>query len=111
VYIASSSKNPSKSNHESKRSKRTNVETEAFEANPAIQSGNVNDNAAIRQSDIFQKIKDLPGESIQLKDLMGFFPGVSERTLRYDLQRLSAEGKIERIGQGGPATYYKARVV
>ncbi len=79
--------------------------------NAAIESGNALDNPAIRQSAIFQRVKERPDKPIQLKDISGFFPGVSERTLRYDLQRLSAEGKIERIGQGGPATYYRIRVV
>jgi len=78
--------------------------------NPAIQSGN-DDNPAIRQSAILEKIKVFPGKSVQLKDIVSSFPGVSERTIRYDLQRLCAEGRIERVGQGGPATYYKVRVL
>jgi hypothetical protein len=94
-----------------RKPRKNKVEHEESDLNPATQSGNGGDNAAIRQSAILQRIKELPHESIQLKDLMGFFPGVSERTLRYDLQRLSVEGRIERIGQGGPATYYKARIV
>ena len=34
---------------------------------------------------------------------------VSERTLRYDLQRLTAEGILERVGASGPSTYYRIR--
>jgi predicted transcriptional regulator/predicted hydrocarbon binding protein len=45
-----------------------------------------------------------------LKDLFAEFGSSgsqpSERTLRYDLQRLVEEGKIVRIGNGGPGTYY-----
>lgn len=59
--------------------------------------------ATIRQSAIMEKIRQLP--NCQLKDLMGSFTDVSERTLRYDLQRLFSQGLIERVG-AGPSTYY-----
>jgi hypothetical protein len=45
----------------------------------------------------------------RLRDIQEVLPDLSERTLRYDLQRLVAEGIIERIGNGGPATFYKIR--
>jgi len=80
-------------------------------SNGAIESGNGSENPAIRQSAIFDKISGFSGKSVQLKDIVSLFPEVSERTLRYDLQRLCADGKIERVGQGGPATHYKARVL
>ena len=81
------------------------------EHNQAMESGNGVENQAMRQSDIFEKIKSFAEKPVQLKDIASLFPDVSNRTLRYDLQRLCADGKIERIGQGGPATYYKARIV
>jgi hypothetical protein len=45
----------------------------------------------------------------RLRDIQEVLPDLSERTLRYDLQRLVAEGIIERIGNGGPATFYRIR--
>lgn len=70
-------------------------------------------NTAIRQAAIVNKIKSgNPSMSsgqvgCRLKDLLVEFPDVSERTLRYDLQRLCEQGIIERIGNGGPASYYR----
>lgn len=45
--------------------------------------------------------------SAQLKEMLAEFGNVSERTLRYDLQRLVEQGKVERVGSGGPGTYYR----
>jgi len=72
--------------------------------------------AEIRQSAILQIIRQSgnppDGETgCRMKDIIEGFPGVSERTLRYDLERLSEQGLIERVGQGGPATSYRATVV
>jgi hypothetical protein len=63
-------------------------------------------NTAIRQSEIINRIKLGNGNGCRLKDLIAEFPDVSERTLRYDLQKLCDLGVIERIGNGGPASYY-----
>lgn len=62
--------------------------------------------ATIRQSAIIEKIRQSANRQIQLKDLIAAFPEVSERTMRYDLQKLCLQGLIERIGNGGPASYY-----
>jgi hypothetical protein len=53
----------------------------------------------------------LPGLQLgcRLRDVQEVLPEVSERTLRYDIQRLGAEGLIERIGNGGPSTYYRVK--
>jgi len=61
-------------------------------------------NSTIRQSAIIEKIRQ-SGNSA-MKDLIAAFPGVSERTLRYDLQKLCSQGVIQRVGGGGPASYY-----
>jgi len=66
---------------------------------------------AIRQSAILGRIRQSGNESVQLKDIIAAFPDFSDRTLRYDLQRLCSQGVIERVGQGGPGTYYKLRVI
>jgi len=65
--------------------------------------------AEIRQSAILQIIRQ--SGNCRMKDIIEGFPEVSERTLRYDLERLSEQGLIERVGQGGPATSYRAAVV
>ena len=73
-------------------------------------------NIAVRQSAILEKIKSLPagsqaadGDGCRLKDILAVFPDVSERTIRYDIQKLCDSGVIERVGNGGPATYYRVR--
>ncbi|MDO8584978.1 MAG: hypothetical protein Q7R85_02545 [bacterium] len=78
------------------------------------QPGMVSVGSAIRQSAILEKIKLSSGGSsgngiikgCRMKDLIAEFPDVSERTLRYDLQRLLQHGAIDRLGNGGPASYY-----
>ena len=73
--------------------------------NATIESGNSAINVAMRQSAIINKIKG--GNGCRLKDLIVEFSDVSERTIRYDLQRLCRQGIIERVGNGGPASYYR----
>ena len=74
---------------------------------PVILPGNGNGiNATIRQSAILEKIRQSEGRQIQLKDILAAFPEVSERTMRYDLQKLCSQGLIERVGNGGPGSYY-----
>lgn len=65
-------------------------------------------NTAIRQSAIINRIKSGNGNGCRLKELLAEFPDVSERTLRYDLNKLCEQGVIKRIGNGGPASYYTA---
>ena len=62
--------------------------------------------ADIRREMVFEKVKK---EGICfLRDLMTAFPDYSERTLRYDLENLIEEGKIEKIGNSGPGTFYRS---
>lgn len=63
---------------------------------------------AMRHSAILSKIRQ--SGNCRIKDIQEVLPEISERTLRYDLQKLSDQGLIERIGSGGPATYYKMRL-
>lgn len=65
------------------------------------------ENSAMRQSAIIDIMKQV--QNCRIKDLIAAFPGVSERTLRYDLQKFCEEGIIERIGLGGPGTYYQLK--
>ena len=72
--------------------------------------GGHNGNSAIRQSAILDRVRQ--NENCRLKEIQEILPGTSERTIRYDLQGLLEHGLIERIGNGGPATHYRAiRVV
>lgn len=61
---------------------------------------------AIRQSAILEKIRQSENRKIQVKDLTSSFPEVSERTMRYDLQKLCSQELVERVGNGGPGSYY-----
>ncbi len=67
--------------------------------------------SAIRQSAIVDKIRQSGNQETQLKDIIAGFNDVSERTIRYDLQKLCNQGILERIGSGGPSTYYKIRQI
>lgn len=63
--------------------------------------------AADRQAKIVAAIRHNP--EARMRDLLAALPGVSERTIRYDLERLVSSGTIEREGVGGPATRYRLR--
>ena len=72
-------------------------------------NGNSNGNglaSAIRQSAILDKIRQSANRQSQLKEIIAAFPEVSERTMRYDLQKLCNQSLIERVGNGGPGSYY-----
>lgn len=70
-------------------------------------SGNGNGiGAAIRQSAILEKIRQSENRQVQLREILAAFPEVSERTMRYDLQKLCTQGLVERVGNGGPSSYY-----
>lgn len=60
-----------------------------------------------RQSAILGFIRQLPN-GCRMRDLTGRFPEVSERTIRNDLQTLLSEGLIERIGNKGPFSSFRA---
>lgn len=59
------------------------------------------------QSVILQKVKDL-GQTTT-KELTASFPEISERTIRFYLQKLVDNGLIDRIGSTGPGAAYKAK--
>ncbi len=62
---------------------------------------------SIRQETIFNIIRQ--SGNCRLRDLTAALPDYSERTLRYDLETLSLQGLVERIGNGGPAVFYRIR--
>jgi hypothetical protein len=79
------------------------------ELNEAIEAatGNGFISAKIRQSSILERIRQ--SGNCRLKELQEILPGTSERTLRYDIESLIAQNRIERVGTGGPAIYYRIR--
>lgn len=77
-------------------------------------NGNGNNNhgngivkAAMRKSTILEIIRQ--NGNCHLKEIQDTLPNVSERTVRYDIQNLIEQGLVERLGNGGPATYYRNR--
>ena len=61
----------------------------------------------MRQSAILDRIRQRG--YCRLKDIQEAFLETSERTLRYDLQHLIEENLLERIGSGGPASFYRVK--
>jgi DeoR-like helix-turn-helix domain len=70
------------------------------------ESGN-NGNAAMRQAAILERIRQ--SGNCRLKDIQEILPHLSERTIRYDIQSLLEQNLVERVGNGGPTVYYRAR--
>lgn len=64
---------------------------------------------AERQAAILERIRQ--NNDCRLKDIQFALPDVSERTIRYDLQKLCEQGLVERVGNGGPGSYYKIKSV
>ena len=60
-----------------------------------------------RQSAIFERIRQFG--NCRLKDIQEFLPDVSDRTLRYDLQALTEQGLIEKVGTAGLSSHYQIR--
>ena len=65
-------------------------------------------NRTIRQNLISEKIRQ--SGKVNVKELLSQFPGVSERTIRYDLQNLCDRGVVEKIGSSGPGTSYASKL-
>lgn len=83
------------------------AESNSFLESKSSQNNNQALNIAMRQASIVDKIKSGNGAGMRLKDILAAFQNVSERTIRYDLQGLCGKKVIERVGNGGPATYYR----
>ncbi len=66
-----------------------------------------NAKAAMRQSAILEKIRQ--SGNCRIKEIQELLPDCSERTIRYDLQTLLEQNRIERVGGGGPAMLYRIR--
>lgn len=53
---------------------------------------------------ILRRIKEV--RQITTRELAGFFPQISERTIRFYLQKLAETGLVEKKGISGPGSYY-----
>ena len=60
----------------------------------------------LRQSGLLLRMHKTGNRQFYLKDVLAILPEVSERTIRYDLQRLCGQGLLEKVGTVGPSTYY-----
>ena len=61
----------------------------------------------IRQTKIIQIFKKQKTDKIQLKDIIRFFPDLTDRTIRNDLKSLCDKKIVSRIGNYGPSSFYK----
>ncbi len=85
------------------KDQKENIQVSDSDSNPA--AGNIK--SEIRQAAILERIRQI--DNCRIKDIQEILPECSERTLRYDLQELLEKNLIERIGNGGPAVYYRIR--
>jgi DeoR-like helix-turn-helix domain len=69
----------------------------------------VREGAPARQAKVIERIRQMG--DCHMRDIQDYVPDVSERTLRNDLNELIAQGKIERIGAGGPSMFYRLKTV
>lgn len=56
------------------------------------------------QNLIYRKIKEFG--KVSTKEIAAFFPEISERTIRFYLQKLNDSNLIEKIGTSGPGSFY-----
>lgn len=60
----------------------------------------------VRQAKIIQIFKKQKTDKIQLKDIIRFFPDLTDRTIRNDLKSLCDKKIVSRIGNYGPSSFY-----
>jgi len=63
----------------------------------------------VRQEEILAIIRET--QFCRLRNIMDKMPSVSERTIRNDIQDLIAKGLVQRIGAGGPASYFQTQEI
>ena len=93
-------------------SKDTSVDSSASSSvvRQGIEFGNssairLSDNSDSKKELVFERVKEL--KVCFLRDLMDAFPECKERTLRYNLENLVKEERVEKIGTSGPGTFYR----
>ena len=101
-----------------KEPKKIGLKIEKQKPDAAINEAAIEDpkinifNGETRQMAIYELIRQFGKESgngCRMRDLQESFTGVSERTIRYDLEKLIEMGLIERAGQSGPSTFYRVK--
>jgi hypothetical protein len=58
-----------------------------------------------RQKEIIDKIRQSANNQMQLKEISAEFPNLSDRTIRYDLKKLTKSNILQRSGAGPASTY------
>lgn len=101
LTFAIQNRNPAKSANQAISASAANPATRNDEPFPEIIQ------AEERRNSILSLVRNL--SLCRLKDVVNALPGVSERTVRYDLSYLIDRGFVERLGEGGPNTYYRPR--
>ncbi|KKT43525.1 MAG: hypothetical protein UW32_C0001G0117 [Candidatus Wolfebacteria bacterium GW2011_GWE2_44_13] len=81
---------------------------QATSANPAQVGSASSPQVGSWQHVILQKVKEL-GQTTT-KELTASFPEISERTIRFYLQKLVDNQAIDRIGSTGPGAAYRAKI-
>ncbi|PIR88379.1 MAG: hypothetical protein COU09_02595 [Candidatus Harrisonbacteria bacterium CG10_big_fil_rev_8_21_14_0_10_44_23] len=69
-------------------------------------SNSISKRAEKRQNRILAIMRQAENGKLQLKNIIATFPDYSDRTIRYDLEKLCERGIIYREGSGGPSNYY-----
>lgn len=69
----------------------------------------LNTELTARQYSILYKIREI--QTCRLRDLMASFPDISERTIRNEINELINHGLVQRIGNGGPNSYFESMEV
>ena len=104
---------PSESSYFDKSSENVSRNQLSIEDGRSINKANGNtasQSSLARQTAIIETIRQCGNEfGCRLKDVIAAFPHMSERTLRYDLQRVCEQGMVERVGNGGPFSYYRIK--
>ena len=108
-------------NHLNQFVKSAEVSADAYQQSPVVRQSSVaiasaemhgsagaSGQAGSWQYVILQKVKDL-GQTTT-KELAASFPEISERTIRFYLQKPVDNGAIDRIGSTGPGAAYKAKI-
>lgn len=90
----------------SDRSNRSNRSDKPDKSNPSYISDKPDTALELRQTSLLERMKQAGNKQFYLKDVLTLLPEVSERTIRYDLQRLCGAGEVEKVGTTGPSTYY-----
>jgi len=63
--------------------------------------------ARIRRNEILNMVKER--NLCHIKDIMESMPKISPRTIRYDIQQMVDKGVLERVGSGGPNSFFRIK--